>query len=207
MGTFRRIVTGHSADGRSVIASDRRVEFDAIPGLGGIVLGTLWGSDAAPSIPTSAASRRIRPGSRRSAACGSSSSCCRRRLPEQSRAAAVRAGTGRRREARSRAADDFDDRRSRYAPLGDDRHAVRDLRPLRARARRRLEDRDQRRRCRRAERHDAPLAQPLRRAVPRARRARRSALDEVSAAGTARKRRNVETTRFLRVRRAPPEGE
>ena len=51
MGTFRRIVTGHSADGRSVIASDRRVEFDAIPGLGGIVLGTLWGSDAAPVYP------------------------------------------------------------------------------------------------------------------------------------------------------------
>jgi mannose-6-phosphate isomerase-like protein (cupin superfamily) len=51
METFRRIVTGHSADGRSVIASDRRVEFDAIPGLGGIVLGTLWGSDAAPVYP------------------------------------------------------------------------------------------------------------------------------------------------------------
>ena len=51
MGTFRRIVTGHSADGRSIIASDRRVEFDAIPGLGGIVLGTLWGSDAAPVYP------------------------------------------------------------------------------------------------------------------------------------------------------------
>jgi len=51
MGTFRRIVTGHSADGRSVIASDRRVEFDAIPGLGGIVLGTLWGSDTAPAYP------------------------------------------------------------------------------------------------------------------------------------------------------------
>jgi hypothetical protein len=51
MGKFRRIVTGHSADGRSVIASDRRVEFEAIPGRGGIVLGTLWGSDAAPVYP------------------------------------------------------------------------------------------------------------------------------------------------------------
>src|SRR4029079_5819436 len=51
---------------------------------------------------------------------------------------------------------------------------------------------DQRGRCRRAEWHDAPLAQPLPRAVPGARRARRSALDEVSAGGTARKRRDAE---------------
>jgi hypothetical protein len=51
MGKFRRIVTGHSADGRSVIASDGRVEFDAIPGRGGIVLGTLWGSNEALVYP------------------------------------------------------------------------------------------------------------------------------------------------------------
>jgi hypothetical protein len=35
----------------SVIASDGRVEFDAIPGHGGIVLGTLWGSDEALVYP------------------------------------------------------------------------------------------------------------------------------------------------------------
>jgi len=51
MGTLRRIVTGHSAEAKSVIASDQRVKFGQIPGLGGSVLGTLWGSDTAPVYP------------------------------------------------------------------------------------------------------------------------------------------------------------
>ncbi|HMM77099.1 MAG TPA: cupin domain-containing protein [Gammaproteobacteria bacterium] len=45
MGTFRRVVTGHRADGKSIVASDGFVKSSEIPGLGGIELGTLWGSD------------------------------------------------------------------------------------------------------------------------------------------------------------------
>lgn len=45
MGTFRRVVTGHRADGKSVIASDSTYASVEVPGLGGIELGTLWGAD------------------------------------------------------------------------------------------------------------------------------------------------------------------
>lgn len=51
MGTFRRVVTGHRADGKSIVASDVTVKSAEIPGLGGIELGTLWGSDATFSYP------------------------------------------------------------------------------------------------------------------------------------------------------------
>jgi len=45
MSTFRRVVTGHAANGQSIIASDSPVSSVAVPGLGGIELGTLWSSD------------------------------------------------------------------------------------------------------------------------------------------------------------------
>lgn len=45
MGSFRRVVTGHRADGTSIIASDSKVSTTEIPGLGGIEVGTLWQSD------------------------------------------------------------------------------------------------------------------------------------------------------------------
>lgn len=51
MGSFRRIVTGHRADGKSIIASDHVVKSAEVPGLGGIELGTLWGSDQAFAYP------------------------------------------------------------------------------------------------------------------------------------------------------------
>lgn len=51
MGTFRRVVTGHRADGKSIIASDTSVTSTEVPGLGGIELGTLWSSDATFEYP------------------------------------------------------------------------------------------------------------------------------------------------------------
>lgn len=51
MGAFRRVVTGHRADGKSVVASDTRVQSCAVPGLDGIELATLWGADAALRYP------------------------------------------------------------------------------------------------------------------------------------------------------------
>ncbi len=51
MGTFRRVVTGHRADGKSIIASDATVKSAEVPGLGGIELGTLWSSDATFEYP------------------------------------------------------------------------------------------------------------------------------------------------------------
>lgn len=51
MGTFRRVVTGHRADGTSVIASDTSVKSAEVPGLGGIELGTLWASDQTFNYP------------------------------------------------------------------------------------------------------------------------------------------------------------
>jgi mannose-6-phosphate isomerase-like protein (cupin superfamily) len=51
MGTFRRVVTGHRADGKSIIASDTTVKSAEVPGLGGIELGTLWASDRTFDYP------------------------------------------------------------------------------------------------------------------------------------------------------------
>ena len=128
MGTFRRIVTGHSADGKSVIASDRLVEFNQIPGWAVSYSARCGARTLRPSIPTRAGSRRITPGSRRSAACGSPSSCCRRTAPRTIPDLGRSAGPGRRGEARSRTDVAFRRPESRHAPLGDDGHAVRDLR-------------------------------------------------------------------------------
>ncbi len=51
MSTFRRVVTGHRADGRSTVASDSLVEGVPVPGLPGVALTTLWGADQAVRYP------------------------------------------------------------------------------------------------------------------------------------------------------------
>lgn len=51
MTTFRRVVTGHRGDGKSVVASDTEVEGVQVPGLPGVYLTTLWGADAAYTYP------------------------------------------------------------------------------------------------------------------------------------------------------------
>ncbi len=51
MSTFRRVVTGHRADGKSIVASDSAVKGVAVPGLAGVYLTTLWGADTAIRYP------------------------------------------------------------------------------------------------------------------------------------------------------------
>jgi mannose-6-phosphate isomerase-like protein (cupin superfamily) len=51
MSTFRRVVTGHAANGKSIIASDAKVEGVAVPGLAGVYLTTLWGADKPITYP------------------------------------------------------------------------------------------------------------------------------------------------------------
>ncbi len=51
MSTFRRVVTGHDATGRSIIASDGPVHGTPVPGLPGVELTTLWGADQPPHFP------------------------------------------------------------------------------------------------------------------------------------------------------------
>ncbi|MGR8920766.1 MAG: cupin domain-containing protein [Gammaproteobacteria bacterium] len=51
MSTFRRVVTGHDANGRSVIASDETVTSSEVPGMPGVELATLWGADAPMRYP------------------------------------------------------------------------------------------------------------------------------------------------------------
>lgn len=55
MSSIRRVVTGHRPDGKSIIASDSPVEGVAVPGLAGVYLTTLWGSDQALHYPDSGA--------------------------------------------------------------------------------------------------------------------------------------------------------
>lgn len=46
---FRRVVTGHAADGQAVIASDTRIEQQVWPR--GAVVHKLWGADTPPTYP------------------------------------------------------------------------------------------------------------------------------------------------------------
>ena len=55
MREFRRIVTGHDASGRSVIARDDVVAVRPVAGLNGIELTQFWGSDETISYPDSGA--------------------------------------------------------------------------------------------------------------------------------------------------------
>lgn len=51
MSTSRRVVTGHRADGKSIIASDERVQGVDMPGSSGTNLTTLWGADETLAYP------------------------------------------------------------------------------------------------------------------------------------------------------------
>jgi mannose-6-phosphate isomerase-like protein (cupin superfamily) len=55
MSRFRRVVTGHDAEGRSVIARDDVVGSAVVPGMPGIELLTLWGADAPLRYPDAGA--------------------------------------------------------------------------------------------------------------------------------------------------------
>lgn len=51
MSVFRRVVTGHDAEGRSIIARDDQVQSSPVPGMPGIELTTLWGADEPMRYP------------------------------------------------------------------------------------------------------------------------------------------------------------
>ena len=51
MATFRRVVTGHAENGRSIVARDAPVSGVEVPGLAGVALTTLWGADAPVHYP------------------------------------------------------------------------------------------------------------------------------------------------------------
>jgi len=51
MLTIRRVVTGHQADGKSIIVSDKEVTGIELPGLPGAMLATLWGADETLTYP------------------------------------------------------------------------------------------------------------------------------------------------------------
>src|SRR5215510_6933545 len=51
MATVRRVVTGHRADGKSIIASDKAVLGLDLPGRPGTTLTTLWGADETLTYP------------------------------------------------------------------------------------------------------------------------------------------------------------
>ncbi len=53
---FRRVVTGHSPDGRAVIASDTEVDAIRVAMLPGFELHKLWGGDTRPTYPDDGAS-------------------------------------------------------------------------------------------------------------------------------------------------------
>ena len=61
MSTFRRVVTGHDARGRSIIASDQRISGTVLPGTPGIELTTLWCSDRTMRYPDSGAAPTLAP--------------------------------------------------------------------------------------------------------------------------------------------------
>ncbi|HVA07930.1 MAG TPA: cupin domain-containing protein [Acidimicrobiales bacterium] len=52
MQAMRRVVTGQTADGKSVVVSDSHVEPTEVSLLPGYVFHRMWGSDAPPSLPT-----------------------------------------------------------------------------------------------------------------------------------------------------------
>jgi mannose-6-phosphate isomerase-like protein (cupin superfamily) len=47
----RRVVTGHNAEGKAIVASDEEVEPVTVSLFPGIEFHRLWGADAAPSFP------------------------------------------------------------------------------------------------------------------------------------------------------------
>ena len=51
MSVFRRVVTGHDAEGRSIVARDDQVHSRPVPGMPAIELTTLWGADEPMRYP------------------------------------------------------------------------------------------------------------------------------------------------------------
>lgn len=51
MSGIRRVVTGHAANGSSIIASDVPVTGESVPGMTSVSLTTLWGADTLLSYP------------------------------------------------------------------------------------------------------------------------------------------------------------
>jgi mannose-6-phosphate isomerase-like protein (cupin superfamily) len=51
MSVFRRVITGHDAEGRSIIARDDQVHSTPVPGMPAVELTTLWGADAPMRYP------------------------------------------------------------------------------------------------------------------------------------------------------------
>lgn len=55
MSATRRVVTGHAANGHSIIASDGLVDGLPVPGMESVSLGTLWGADTPLHYPDAGA--------------------------------------------------------------------------------------------------------------------------------------------------------
>ena len=55
MSTFTRVVTGHAANGKSIVANDGKIDGVAVPGLPGAYLPTLWGADQPFTYPDTGA--------------------------------------------------------------------------------------------------------------------------------------------------------
>lgn len=51
MATYRRVVTGHRADGKSIIASDEKVAGAGVPSQPSSTLVSLWGADEPLTYP------------------------------------------------------------------------------------------------------------------------------------------------------------
>lgn len=51
MGRVRRVITGHNAKGRAIVASDTMVDAVPIPGMPGLEINHLWGADKTLSFP------------------------------------------------------------------------------------------------------------------------------------------------------------
>jgi mannose-6-phosphate isomerase-like protein (cupin superfamily) len=56
---IRRVVTGHTADGKATVASDTEVDPITIGMLPGAEFYRLWGADEAPTFPDAGASRPV----------------------------------------------------------------------------------------------------------------------------------------------------
>jgi hypothetical protein len=168
MSTFRRVVTGHNGRGPSIIASDQQVTGVAVPGMPGIELTALWGSDRSLHYPDGGSIPKF---ATWFAPVGGF------RLIEFTIGRDDAQGAADHDSAATRAAVDrlFPGLMDTMDPSvpGMHRSATIDLLYVLSgtcnpRARRRLENRAPRWRCRRAERHHACLAQSLRGTLPSA---------------------------------------